>query len=190
MSLQIAGCLLLVMTLPSEDSFSLQGGESDRKRPIPLTKKYAGKPNVLRAVGEILRQDAIEAPLPEYPPVLAQQGLQGLVVVELVVDPAGRMREHLIHESFHPLAAQAVVEALGRWQFHTNDQLAIMAGGQHCPDCIRISRLSFDFVMRQGKPAVIDLAQEEVRRRGWPNPFDKIPKPGRPAGSPAKEKPQ
>lgn len=188
MSLKNAVGLLFLMALGVHGSLSLQDGEPDRKQPLPLTKKYAGNQNVLRAVGEVLRQDAIEAPLPDYPPVLVQQGRQGLVVVELAVGPNGKMREFLIHESFHPLAAKAVVEALGRWQFHTNDQLALMAGGQQCPECIRISRLSFDFVIRQNKPVVIDLAEEEVRRRGWPNPFDKIPKPGKPAGSAAKGK--
>ncbi len=136
---------------------------------VPLTKRYSGQ-NVLRGPGEVLRQDALEAPLPHYPAELAREGRQGRVVVELVVGPSGRMQEHLIHESFHPLAAEAVVETLRRWRFRTNDQLAVLAGGVKCPDCIRISRLAFDFFIRAGKPLVTDLADEENRRRGLPKP--------------------
>ncbi len=146
---------------------------------VPLTKKYSGSRNVLRGAGEVLRQDALEAPLPQYPSELARGGRQGLVVVELVVVPSGRMQEHLIHESFHPLAGEAVVETLRRWRFRTNDQLAVLAGGQKCPECIRISRLAFDFVIRDGKPLVIDLADEENRRKGLPKPSESASDPGK-----------
>ncbi len=91
------------------------------------------------------------------------------MVVELVVGPDGRMKEHLVHESFDPLAARSVVEALNQWRFYTIEEMNKLLGLQDCEKCVRISRLAFRFEIRDGKAVVVDLAEEENRRLNRPN---------------------
>ncbi len=113
------------------------------------------------------------APLPAYPEPLQKSGRQGLVVIELVVGPDGRMKEHLIHESFDPLAANSVVETLKTWRFHSIEEMKRNGVMEDCENCVRISRLAFRFEIRNGKAEVVDLADEENRRLNLPNIFEK-----------------
>ncbi|MGC8884828.1 MAG: TonB family protein [Bryobacteraceae bacterium] len=113
------------------------------------------------------------APLPQYPEALRDSGRQGLVVIELVVGPDGKVREHLIHEAFDPAAARSVVETVKSWRFHSIEEMKRNDAMTDCEDCLRIGRLAFRFEIRNGSARVIDLADEENRRLGHPNVFEK-----------------
>ena len=59
------------------------------------------------------------APEPHYPSTLRDAGLQGRVVVQFVVDTLGRAEvgDLQVVEAAHPLFAEAVRSALGRYRF-------------------------------------------------------------------------
>lgn len=138
-----------------------------------LSDKYGRVRDVLRGSPGRLRMNTTYAPLPAYPEPLQKSGRQGLVVIELVVGPDGRMKEHLIHESFDPLAASSVVETLKTWRFHSIEEMKRNGVMEDCENCVRISRLAFRFEIRNGKAEVVDLADEENRRLNLPNIFEK-----------------
>jgi hypothetical protein len=98
---------------------------------------------------------------------LSKARSQGLVIVEVVVAPEGRVKDLLILESFAGAASDAVKTAVQDWRFrHVKD----LTPQKTCGDCIRISRFGFQFVISDGKPRVLDLAYEEIKRRNWPDP--------------------
>lgn len=158
-----------------EEWRQLSGPADWHSGPGRLREKYKG-PNRLTSLGEVLRRSAILAPLPEYPAVLVKEGRQGLVVIEVAVGPSGTVMETDVVESFAPEATRSVEKALREWMFITNDQLAILAGGVKCPACVRVANLAFDFSLREGRPRVLDLAEEGNRRHNIPSDADKVPK--------------
>ncbi|MCX6623468.1 MAG: TonB family protein, partial [Acidobacteria bacterium] len=143
-----------------------------RSTPGTLDSKYARLHNVLRGGTERFRQDATYAPLPQYPQSSLRAGNHGLVVIEVVVSPAGRVSESLILASFDRDASAAVTAALNAWRFHSVEELSrIFDNWKACDDCIRIARFGFEFQLAGGTGSVVDLAAAEVRRRGLPSPF-------------------
>ncbi len=168
--------------LPSPEALSSKYGKphtvlpngSELLRPAPgtLSSKYGNLHNVLRGGTEVLRQDATYAPLPQYPPPSLRAGNRGLVVIEVVVSPEGRVRESLILASFDRESSATVTAALNAWRFHSIQELSeIFENSKNCEDCIRIGRLGFEFQLASGKGSVVDLAAAEVGRRGLASPF-------------------
>jgi len=82
------------------------------------------------------------------------------------------MKEHLVLESFDPVAAGSVIEALKMWRFYSIEEMKRILGMEDCEKCVRISRLAFRFAIQNGKGVVIDLADEENRRLKRPNIYD------------------
>jgi len=164
-SLILPGCAFLLWTGLYGQSPAVPPGQT-------LSDKYGPLRDVLRGSSGRLRLDATFAPLPAYPEPLQRAGRQGLVVVELVVGPDGRMKEHLVLESFDPVAAGSVIEALKMWRFYSIEEMKRILGMEDCEKCVRISRLAFRFAIQNGKGVVIDLADEENRRLKRPNIYD------------------
>ncbi len=153
---------------------SLLPGQAQSNAPRQaLSDKYGSLRDVLRGSSELLRMNTTFAPLPPYPEPLQKAGRQGLVVIELAVGPDGRVKEHLIHETFDPLAASSVIETLKTWRFHSIEEMRRNGVIENCEKCIRIGRLAFRFEIRNGKSMVVDLADEENRRLRRPNVFEK-----------------
>ena len=155
----------------------------DLLRPVPgnLNNKYGTARNVLRGGTVRIRQDAIAAPLPAWPPSLSHARRHGLVVVEVVVSPNGNVRESLILATFHQAASSAVSAALAEWRFHSIDQLAaLFADWKPCGDCLRIGRLGFEFRDSPGEPRVVDLAAAQIHSKRLVSPFLKKPRSNRP----------
>lgn len=138
--------------------------------PGSLEDKYSRLHNVSHAGTVNLRQDATCAPTPRCPRSLLQRGSHGLVVIEVVVSPQGRVSESLILASFDQAASTAVTAALDAWRFHSDEELSGIfenwkKGG------IRIGRLGFEFRTANGKARVVDLAAAEIQKRRLPSPF-------------------
>jgi len=136
-----------------------------------LAAKYQGAHNILRGGPELLRLNAIYAPLPGYPSPLLLAGKHGLVVIEVAVSAAGRVVDSRILETFDNLAAKEVISKLKAWRFHTEQEMIAARIIVQCRDCVRINRLAFDFRIEQGKGTVVDLADEEIRQRHMADPF-------------------
>jgi Zn-dependent protease with chaperone function len=149
------------------------GPELMRSRPVPntLRAKYAKVRDALRPGPLMLRRDALDAPLPEYAEAALRARKQGLVVIEVVVSPAGRVQESQILATFDEQASAAVTTALNTWRFHTVGQLDEAFGIlKNCEKCVRIGRLGFEFRIDDGKGVVVDLAGSEAKRRVFRNP--------------------
>jgi TonB family protein len=114
---------------------------------------------------------AFHAPLPDYPHETVQGGKSGLVVIEVVVPSAGRVTESLILETFDDRASAAVVDAVKAWRFRSQQEMIAAGLLRFCSGCIRINRLAFDFRLERGEGRVVDLAAEELKRLGEPDPF-------------------
>jgi TonB family protein len=138
-----------------------------------LSDKYGHLQDVLRGSSGLLRLNTTYAPLPPYPESTRKKKRQGLVVVEVVVSPEGKVQEHLVHESFDEDAARSVVETLRTWRFHSIEEMKRNGAMEDCEKCIRIGRLEFRFVLEGDTARVVDLADEENRRIQRPNPFEK-----------------
>lgn len=165
---------LAVATLSAAIFPSLLPGQAQGNAPRrTLSDKYGSLRDVLRGSSELFRMNTTFAPLPPYPEPLQKAGRQGLVVIELVVGPDGRVKEHLIHETFDPLAASSVIETLKTWRFHSIEEMRRNGVIENCEKCIRIGRLAFRFEILNGKGVVVDLADEENRRLRHPNVFEK-----------------
>jgi|GEM_PF-2581959 len=138
-----------------------------------LSDKYGHLQDVLRGSAGLLRLNTTYAPLPPYPESTRKKKRQGLVVIEVVVSPEGKVQEHLVHESFDEDAAKSVVETLRTWRFHSIEEMKRNGAMEDCEKCIRIGRLGFRFVLDGNTARVVDLADEENRRIQRPNPFEK-----------------
>lgn len=63
------------------------------------------------------RPELMDARAPEYPPLLQQAGIEGIVVVEVVIDTAGHAEPNSIrivrssHRAFEPAAQEAVLQS-------------------------------------------------------------------------------
>lgn len=91
------------------------GGDpfQDPKGPRP---EVPATPPVLRAF-EVLPLRPLFQPSPSYPAAAAAMGLTGRVVLELLVDETGAVREARVVESTSPLFEAAALEAVRRWRY-------------------------------------------------------------------------
>lgn len=159
---QIGGILLLLFMT------SLSAvGQLDGPR---LTLKYAASGKVLRGSSLLFRLNADYAPLPQYPGSLDVSEPK-LVVIEMAVSAAGRVIDCVILESPDEKASTEVISAVKSWRFHTEKEMIASGVLNYCDGCIRINRIAFDFRVDNGKRYVLDLAQQEIKRRGLLDPF-------------------
>src|SRR5579871_464825 len=78
-----------------------------------------------------LSPDSVQALLlkkvpPSYPPLARQAGIQGTVILQIVINKAGDVRDVQLY-SGHPLLAPAAIDAVKQWKYqpYTKDGEAI-----------------------------------------------------------------
>lgn len=120
------------------------------------------QPCVMHGSSEALRLDAISAPLPEYPRTALAAGRKGLVTVHVTVLSKGVVGDLKFIDSFDKEASEAVSAALKAWRFTS------IAEDPKVKDCVREADLSFEFLIKDGKPHVLDVAAAEIDRRHLP----------------------
>ena len=87
------------------------GGVANVAPPPPPPKKEP-----VRVGGQVLTSRLINHPSPIYPPLARAARVQGTVILQVVVDESGRVRETKII-SGHPLLTQAAVDAVQQWVY-------------------------------------------------------------------------
>ena len=150
----LAACMTATICLSSAAA-SAQQADS-------LAIKYG--PQVLQGSSENIRLNAVEAPLPLYPPSTRTSGRQGLVVIEFAISPAGQVVDGRILESFDARASAAVLDALKRWRFYSIAGLEARGIRLPCSSCYRVNRLAFDFRIDHQGAHVTDLTAAELAR--------------------------
>jgi protein TonB len=73
-------------------------------------------PAPVRVGGAVLQPRKIKHVAPEYPAVAQSARVQGVVIVEVVIAPDGRVADTRVLRSI-PLLDQAAVDAVGQWEF-------------------------------------------------------------------------
>jgi TonB family protein len=108
-------------------------------------------PMTVRIGSSILRSNAIEAPLPEYPQQSLRDGREGSVSAKILVETDGSVSTIEVLEASDAAMGSSVQTQLKHWRFKP---LTTSANER-----IRVtSRLVFHFAIRDGKPVVIEAA--------------------------------
>lgn len=76
-----------------------------------------GAPDLFNLADLDRKPEAIAQPAPQYPFALRGQSLQARVVVQFIVDSAGRVSDVRVEESTHNGFDQAAVDGVARWKF-------------------------------------------------------------------------
>jgi TonB family protein len=72
--------------------------------------------DILRVGGAIQAPQKIKDAAPVYPPIALQARVQGVVIVEVIIDTQGRVSEAKVIRSI-PLLDQAALDAVRQWRF-------------------------------------------------------------------------
>ena len=86
----------------------------DPPRPAPASVPADNKP--LRVGSVVLQGKVIERRVPTYPEMGIRIRLQGVVAVEVIISPEGRV-ESVRAVSGHPMLTQAALDAARAWRF-------------------------------------------------------------------------
>lgn len=79
---------------------------------VPLTAQDA----VVRVKDTDARKAAVQSPVPDYPVMARQMRVSGRVVVDVYIDPDGKV-EKVEPVSGNPMLTSAAVNAVKRWKF-------------------------------------------------------------------------
>ncbi len=101
---------------PAEGSAPGVEGGLEPSEPGETTAAVPQSRPVLRAF-EVLPVRPLFQPPPVYPAAAAAMGLTGRVVVEILVDETGTVREARVVESSSPLFEAAALAAVRRWRY-------------------------------------------------------------------------
>jgi TonB family protein len=86
--------------------------------PLEVPELPLGPVDPMRLPNDGVRPVAIDQTEPQLPDWAAQQGLPSYVVVELVIDAAGRVREaQVLGDGIHPDLDRLAVDAVRQWRF-------------------------------------------------------------------------
>ena len=111
---------------PKEDSPVTGRGDSVHLRQPPASDAAAAsaQPEKVEKQPERNRPpSAVHHPPPEYPQRARARGWQGTVIVEVLVDPAGRVSEaRLVATSGHEVLDRAALEEVQNWRFRPGQQ--------------------------------------------------------------------
>jgi TonB family protein len=114
-----------------------------------LSLSAADPPKIIRIGSGVLRTHPIKAPSPEYPRESFRAGREGYVVATRTVEIDGSVSAVDIAEASDEPMGVAVARALKGWRFKP------ITIGANQP--VRAtSRFVFRFVIRDGKPEVVD----------------------------------
>ena len=96
------------------------GGLVSELPPPPLPPPPPSPPPVARAPtrigGELKAPALVERVEPEYPPIAVRAQVQGVVIVEAVVDRHGRVEDVRVLRSI-PLLDRAAITAVRQWRY-------------------------------------------------------------------------
>jgi protein TonB len=95
----------------SEETAGISLPPAPPSEPIPSVE-----PQPVRKGGTIQQANLIHQVLPSYPPLARQARIQGIVVLEAVINKQG-MIETLRVVSGHPLLNQAAIDAVKQWMY-------------------------------------------------------------------------
>jgi len=99
------------------------GGVSTKVPPPPLSKENRPKAPV-RVGGRVREPKVISRVNPEYPPLARQVHMQGVVVIDAILDEQGNVAEMKV-VSGPPLLMQSALDAVRKWKYeptYLNDQ--------------------------------------------------------------------
>lgn len=82
----------------------------------PVPPPAPVEPQPIRRGGSLQQADLIHQVLPSYPPLARQARIQGVVVLEAVINKEGAI-ETLRVVSGHPLLNQAAIDAVKQWMY-------------------------------------------------------------------------
>jgi protein TonB len=82
---------------------------------IPATQRGTRPVKIYTSVGVRFRKD--DLPLPEYPEIAVEGGVQGTVIVKLLIDQKGSVSKSQVVKPAHPALDRAVTNASIQWQF-------------------------------------------------------------------------
>ena len=92
------------------------GGVVPSAPPPPPPPPPPGLENAIRVGGQIHPPQKVKHVNPEYPPIAQSARVQGVVIVEVIIDRDGRVGYSRILRSI-PLLDQAALEAVNQWEF-------------------------------------------------------------------------
>jgi len=111
---------------PPKASSEMENKVETEEPPVPeLTKPLTDSQNVLEQTREIMQEtppsfdaDYLKNPVPEYPFAARRLGLQGTVIVRVLVNPNGRAERVLLEKSSGAqILDDAALRAVERWLF-------------------------------------------------------------------------
>lgn len=82
----------------------------------PLPPSLSGPKAPIRVGGKVRAPKSVYTPAPKYPVIARQTKIQGTVVIDAVLDEAGRVIEARI-VSGHPLLIQAALDTVKEWRY-------------------------------------------------------------------------
>ena len=91
----------------------------------------------MRVGGQIRPPTLVHRVEPAYPPMAVQAHLQGIVILEAVVDERGAVKEVRVLRSVNPLLDQEAVRAVRQWRYEP-----VVLNGTPVPFLLSVS-LSF-----------------------------------------------
>ena len=89
---------------------------ADYKPSQLLSESLVSLPTATVRLTNIYPINAVEAPLPAYPPIAKAARIEGEVTVTLIIDREGKAAAVNV-ERGHPMLAPAVKDAIERWRF-------------------------------------------------------------------------
>jgi len=105
--------------------------QKNQARQAPLTQvpsfpsmPAANVPFLGRTVEPDAAPTALSSPPPLFPPDLRRRAIEGVVVVDFIVDVQGRTRNARAVLTADPQFSSAAVEAVGRWRFKPGQRMA------------------------------------------------------------------
>ena len=81
-----------------------------------VTSAQGDKPARIRVGGAIRQPSMVSKVEPVYPPLAKQANIQGVVILELVIDTDGSVKEGRVLRSI-PLLDQAALDAVVQWRY-------------------------------------------------------------------------
>jgi periplasmic protein TonB len=102
----------------SEDDFDLvfDFDDLDFDEPEPLPDEP------LRVGGNVQPPTIIQRVEPKYPEIARRTGIQGMVILEAVIDRTGNVRDVKVVRSLNSLCDEAAIEAVRQWKFEPGTQ--------------------------------------------------------------------
>jgi len=145
--------LVAVLAASSNVLGAVEGYQGAREKPVSANRG-AG---IAKISEEALRRIATRREMPKYPSTSLKRGLQGPVVVSVVVNPEGLMESVSVLQTPDAEIGQAVREAVTKWTFapatieHTGERTKL------------IGKLTFYYRISKGVGTVLN-PEEAVNR--------------------------